>query len=426
MRWRTSRSSFFQSNQFWPLADTLAFSDALVGYAPAGLIGSGVEAAVARYALLYLFAYALCFAGAALLARELGAGRAPSMVAGAAFAFAPWRMEQAGHLHVISSGGIPLSLFLAGPRAAAERPPARVRRLGGRRLAALDRMDARASARLPAGGPWPSAPGTCGGRDPVDEPFPADHRDRCLAPGSRRGAGQRGGVVAATIAGMVLFGGTGALLARPYLRVADAHPEARRGPGLVASYSEGPHMFIAAPRDSLVWAGATEPVRERLDAVAEQTLFPGPGDPRARARGRERRALPAAACASALGAGALGSAALALGFPSGPRWLWPYGWLYELAPGWDAVRVPQRIWTLGTLALALLAAAGAARAARPAARGRAGAARGARARGARARRGQRLRARRAGARRWLPRRTRGHRRHRPGSRMRPSRCFTCR
>ena len=37
---------FFQSNQFWPLHDTLAFSDALVGYAPAGLFGSGPHAAV--------------------------------------------------------------------------------------------------------------------------------------------------------------------------------------------------------------------------------------------------------------------------------------------------------------------------------------------------------------------------------------------
>src|ERR687897_3676942 len=34
---------FFQSNQFWPLADTLAFSDALIGYAPAGLIRPGGE-----------------------------------------------------------------------------------------------------------------------------------------------------------------------------------------------------------------------------------------------------------------------------------------------------------------------------------------------------------------------------------------------
>jgi hypothetical protein len=28
--------SFFQSNQFWPLKDTLAFSDALLGYARPG------------------------------------------------------------------------------------------------------------------------------------------------------------------------------------------------------------------------------------------------------------------------------------------------------------------------------------------------------------------------------------------------------
>src|SRR5438046_1471095 len=31
---------------------------------------------------------------------------------GAAFAYAPWRLEQDGHLHVLSSGGIPLALFL--------------------------------------------------------------------------------------------------------------------------------------------------------------------------------------------------------------------------------------------------------------------------------------------------------------------------
>jgi hypothetical protein len=55
---------FFQSNQFWPLHDTLAFSDALLGYAPSGLFGSGPHAAVFRYDLLFLFAYALAFAGA--------------------------------------------------------------------------------------------------------------------------------------------------------------------------------------------------------------------------------------------------------------------------------------------------------------------------------------------------------------------------
>src|SRR3954468_3309789 len=103
---------FFQANVFWPLKNSLAFSDALVGYAPFGLIGSGPHAAIVRYDLLFLFAYALAFFGAYLLARELGAGRAGGFVAGAAFAYAPWRLEQDGHLHVLSSGGIPLALAL--------------------------------------------------------------------------------------------------------------------------------------------------------------------------------------------------------------------------------------------------------------------------------------------------------------------------
>ena len=105
-------SRFFQSNQFWPLPDTLAFSDALAGYSPAGMLGSGSEAAIARYDLLFLFSYALAFLGSYLLARELGVGPMAAAVAGAAYAFAPFRLEQDGHLHIISSGGIPLALAL--------------------------------------------------------------------------------------------------------------------------------------------------------------------------------------------------------------------------------------------------------------------------------------------------------------------------
>ena len=73
---KTQPTELFQANTFWPLPDSLAISDALIGYAPAGLIGSGTHAAVARYDVLFLFAYALCFAGAWLLAREAGLGRA--------------------------------------------------------------------------------------------------------------------------------------------------------------------------------------------------------------------------------------------------------------------------------------------------------------------------------------------------------------
>src|SRR6266536_463688 len=102
---------FFTTNAFWPLPDNLAFSDSLLGYAPAGLIGKGVTAAILRYNLLFLFAYALAFIGAYLLARELGVGKIAAVVAAVAFAYAPFRATMNGHLHVISSGAIPLSLF---------------------------------------------------------------------------------------------------------------------------------------------------------------------------------------------------------------------------------------------------------------------------------------------------------------------------
>ena len=57
----------WQSNAFWPLGNSLAFSDSLLGYAPAGLIGHGETAALVRYNLLFLFAYALPLVGAYLL-----------------------------------------------------------------------------------------------------------------------------------------------------------------------------------------------------------------------------------------------------------------------------------------------------------------------------------------------------------------------
>src|SRR4051794_16510211 len=98
---------WFQANIFWPVRTSLAFSAALVGYAPFGIFGSGVHAAVARYDVLFLFAYALAFFGAYLLARELGAGRAGASVAGAAFAYAPWGVPRARGPPRLSRRGLP-------------------------------------------------------------------------------------------------------------------------------------------------------------------------------------------------------------------------------------------------------------------------------------------------------------------------------
>ena len=103
---------WWQANAFWPNPDSLAFADAFIGYTPVALLGTGFRAAIWHYNVVFLFAYALSFAGAYLLARELGLGRPAAAVAGVAFAYSPWRWEQSAHLHVLSSGGIPLCLML--------------------------------------------------------------------------------------------------------------------------------------------------------------------------------------------------------------------------------------------------------------------------------------------------------------------------
>ena len=336
---KTQPTRMFQANTFWPMRDSLAISDALVGYAPAGLIGDGPRAAVARYDALFLFAYALCFAGAWLLARELGLGRLGGAVAGLAFAYAPYRLEQEGHLHVISSGGIALALFLL---------------VRGYRRGAPGTILAGWLAAT-----WQFSLGFTLGLMLL----------YLLAAGAaavaivwwRRGRPRPPRrVVVASAAGMLCFALAAGLLARPYLRVLDAHPEAKRSIATVAAYSGPPSQFLAAARSSRVWGAATEPLRDGLRAVPEMTLFPGLAILGLALAGILIGALPPGV-SRGLALAALACAILSLGFRlNGVSWLYPYRWLYELLPGWQGIRVPGRLHTLTTLCRALLAGAGAA------------------------------------------------------------------
>jgi hypothetical protein len=331
---------FFQSNQFWPLDDTLAFSDALVGYAPAGLFGSGPGAAVFRYDLLFLFAYALAFVGAYLLARELGLGIGGAAVAGAAFAFAPFRLEQDGHMQVISSGGIPLS-FALGLRGYRLNRPAWV--VAGWAVAA-----------------WQLSIGFSLGL-PLAYLLAVVVAILAIV-WLRRGRSRLNrGLVITTVCGATVFIAAGYALSRPYVRVADAHSAAHRTPATVEAFSGPPWIFLVAPDENLVWGGPTSPLRDGLSNVPEKTLFPGlviivlavaglssPAYPRWLRRG--------------LGVGVVVVSVLALGFREGGGLAWPYRVVYELLPGWQAIRVPGRLVTLSSLGLALLAGAGAQRA----------------------------------------------------------------
>jgi hypothetical protein len=363
----------FDSNAFYPHPLSLAFSDSLLGYGPAGFLGSGTIAALVRYNLLFLFAWSLCFAGAYLLARELGLGRLGAAVAGAAFAYAPYRVTEAGHLHVISSGGIPLALFLL-LRGYRRSSPGLV--LAGWLVSAwqvslgftlgLQYCYLLAVLALLVVGHWwfarraDRSPG--GDAEAAVEPSSSDGRPAMsdghtpvLAGRSPAPSGRR--LFAVTALGIAIFGAVAVYQARPYLQVSHDYPTAKRTTQEVEKYSAGPAALLAASSENRVWGSVTGGLRAKVDSENESVFFPGAllfvlaliglAAPFYTSRLRLGLLLGVMACSVlALGFGLTGAG-------------YPYRLLYDYAPGWDGVRVPGRIFTLATLGYALLAAAGA-------------------------------------------------------------------
>ena len=327
--------SLYQANAFWPLRNSFAFSDSLLGYTPAALIGSGTHAALVRYNLLFLFAYALCFVGAYLLARELGVRRLAAIVCGVAFAYAPYRLTMNGHLHVISSGGVPLALFL------------------------LLRGYRRASRRYVVAGwlvaAWQLSLGFTNG-------LQFGYLLGVLALIAAVAWWRRGRpalarpMVVATVAGVLVFAAVGAFQARPILQVAHDYPTAKRSDYDISRYSAPPKAFLSAPPEDRVWGGVTKPIRQSLISQNEQNQFPGLtifalavfGAVAGVAYARRLR------IALVVTIFLLSLFSLGFGFLNGDiTWR-----LLMHAPGWDGVRTPGRLIMLTSLALALLAAAG--------------------------------------------------------------------
>jgi len=326
----------FQSNTFYPLRDSLAFSDALLGYAPVGaLFGGGAVGALTAYNVLFLFAYALAFAAAFLLARELGTTATAAAVAGAAFAYAPFRLGQNGHLHVISSGGIPLTLFL------------------------LLRGYRRGSPRLVVAGwlvaAWQVSIGFTLGLQLAY--LLAGLAVAAVAVWFRRGRpGLPRRLVVASAVGMLVFAGLGILQARPYLRVQERHPESVRQLAEVEFFSPPAKGFLVAPPESRVWANPTKEERAALPWAAEQALFPGLAVLTLAGIGLSRNTFSVR-----LRIALAGTVVVTAVFAMGLRFFGgrlTYRLLYDYFPGWQGVRTPGRLVTLTTLALAMLAAAG--------------------------------------------------------------------
>ncbi len=327
--------SFFDANIFFPLQRTLAFSDALIGYGPTALLGGGPEVALVRYNLWFLFAYAFAFIGAYLLARELGLGPFAATAAGLAFAYAPWRLDQMRHLHVISSGGIPLSLFLLVRGYRWHRPNAV---LGGWLLVA-----------------WQISLGfTLGlqlGYLLVLIAISA------VAWWFRRGRPHLDrATLLASIVGVLVLALWGIFQARPYLEVAAELPEAPRTIEDVKYFSPEPWSFLAAPEESFLWGEVSSEARMHLNWPQEQILFPGAVIAALSVFGVLGSTFPRALKLGLLaGIVVTGVLSLGMGWEDGR---FGYRFLYDHLPGWDGIRTPGRLTTLTTLGLGLLGGAG--------------------------------------------------------------------
>jgi hypothetical protein len=355
----------FDANVFYPHPLSLAFSDSLLGYGPAAFFGSGTVAALIRYNLLFLFAWSLCFLGAYLLAREVGLRRLGAAAAGAAFAYAPYRVTEAGHLHVISSGGIPLALFLL---LRGYRRESRALVLAGWLVSAWQislgftlglqysyllgllvllvlwhwwRRRSTAGVPANAGAAAPPVP-------PVHGAEGADGGG--AGPIPRR-------LFAVTCIGIAILGVVAVYQARPYLQVSHDYPTAKRTIKQVKTYSAGPAALLAASSENRVWGGLTSGMRAKVHSKNESVFFPGGlilvlaliglAAPWYTRRLRLGLAVGIVTCSIlALGFGLTGAG-------------YPYRLMYDFAPGWNGVRVPGRVFTLATLFFALLAGAGA-------------------------------------------------------------------
>jgi len=328
----------FDSNAFYPHPLSLAFSDSLLGYGPAGFFGSGTIAALVRYNLLFLLAWSLCFVGAYLLGRELGLHRLAAGAVGVAFAYAPYRVTEAGHLHVISSGGIALALFLL----------LRGYRRGSRWLVLAGWL---VSA-------WQVSLGFTLGLQYCYLLLVLAaivlvywwHAGRPAPP--RR-------LLAVTLIGIAVLGAVTVYQARPYLKVASGYPTAKRTLKEVETYSSGPAALLSASSENRVWGGVTSGMRAKVHSKNEDVFWPGGlilvlaliglagvGGSVYTRRLRVGLASGIVVCSVlAMGLGLTGAG-------------YPYRLLYDYAPGWDGVRVPGRVFTLATLFYALLAGAG--------------------------------------------------------------------
>jgi hypothetical protein len=342
----TDPTSLWHPNAFFPSPYALAYSDPLLGYAPAALIGTGPAAAILRYNILFVLAHALVLLGGYLLARQVGVARVGSVVAAVAIAMAPWRLAQAGHLNVLSTGGILLALAMLARGHG-------IRFTRGR--AGPSRPGWALAGWLVA--TWQLSLGFATGLVFLYVLLGAFVVGLLVV--AVRGWRPRPPLrlVLADAGGGAVFTASAVLLAQPYLKVLELYPSARRDAEWIELYSAPWRGLLTAPAESRLWGGAHETARAELPMPGEMSLLPG-------------FALLALAVAGVLFSvlsirarvglviGVAVTAVLALGTHGPGGGDFGYLVLLDTLPGFEGLRTPGRLILWTTIGLALLAGGG--------------------------------------------------------------------
>src|SRR5687768_11180675 len=105
-------SRYWHGNIFYPEPLTLAYSEHFTAQMLQALpLLAVTDNVVLVYNLLFLSTFVLCGVGAFLLVRDLTGRPLAALVAGLAFAFAPYRIDQFSHLQILSMQWMPFALY---------------------------------------------------------------------------------------------------------------------------------------------------------------------------------------------------------------------------------------------------------------------------------------------------------------------------
>src|SRR3954465_12589166 len=105
-------AAWWNAPMFFPMANAMALSELYIGLLPLTAVVQAITAnPIAAYNVAFLLSFPLCGLAAALLAFELTRQREAAVVAGLAFAFAPYRIGQLAHLQMLSYYWAPVALL---------------------------------------------------------------------------------------------------------------------------------------------------------------------------------------------------------------------------------------------------------------------------------------------------------------------------